>query len=368
MHWIRPLGYDFRICQMEKLGITSRFTYSFLISVIVLQWIFTTYLLRSMHHHRREEPPSGSRIFGRQSFSSKGRQPTRMALSDQDDIPVFRPKGVLATIIFRAPKWMHLRYTQMIHNALTVLPQDWAVQLFLNKLWVDKELIPWHPGFVRLMRDPRVLVHEIPTNLTLGKPKQVLLSDWFWETIAADGAILFSANGAFCGNHPDPSFWDYLLDNVDYCGSPSRHGTGGDGGTHSFRNRKAMLKVLDFAHRHGLQPTGGSEFAFVVDIMSKMNANHHERFRIASAEISNKFGGVLNLSSSDRLERLPLVVSGTQPNLDWNARESLLKHCPEIKMIFPSLHEPSCFGAHPNGEICKTTICALQENRPKQGC
>ena len=42
--------------------------------------------------------------------------------------------------------------------------------------------------------------------------------------------------------------------------------------------------------------------------------------------------------------------------------------CPEIKMIFPSLHDPSCFGAKPNGEKCKKSICALRDPPRKGGC
>ena len=42
--------------------------------------------------------------------------------------------------------------------------------------------------------------------------------------------------------------------------------------------------------------------------------------------------------------------------------------CPELKQLYPSLHDPSCFGASPNGDVCRTTICALQIPKRKGGC
>ena len=106
-------------------------------------------------------------------------------------------------------------------------------------------------------------------------------------------------------------------------------------------------------------------------------------FRLASVEQTIQFGGVLNLSTNSststrnittpdttatRLHHLPIVVSGTLPNLSYEERDTLLKHCPELKIIFPTLHEPSCFGAHPKPKQCKASICALQDIIPSHGC
>jgi hypothetical protein len=84
--------------------------------------------------------------------------------------------------------------------------------------------------------------------------------------------------------------------------------------------------------------------------------------RIADVATTYAFGGV-----SDP-EFCPFVVSGTQASLNWTSRDALLAVCPELKVIFPSLHEPSCFGAHPDGDKCKATICALQDKLPLSGC
>ncbi|KAL3911189.1 MAG: hypothetical protein SGILL_007379, partial [Bacillariaceae sp.] len=87
-----------------------------------------------------------------------------------------------------------------------------------------------------------------------------------------------------------------------------------------------------------------------------------ERFHVADRAATYKFGGVTEPDSS------PFVVSGTQAHLNWTSRDALLGVCPELKVIFPSLHEPSCFGAHPDGEKCKATICALKDKLPGPGC
>jgi Protein of unknown function (DUF5672) len=258
----------------------------------------------------------------------------------------------------------------MLDNALANLPDEtWKVQVFVNEPWVQDQLLPWHPGLARMFsgQHPRVLVTPLPTNLTKGKPKDVVLSSWFWENMAADSVILFSGNGAFCGNQP-VSAWDDLLD-MDYVGVPwgEYGGRGGDGGSHSLRHRQAMLRVLQYAETTG-RHVKGPEHRHALDIMMHMNEQKLSQFKIATPEQTVAFGGVYNLSNEAGLVRLPLTVAGTQARLTYEERDSLLKHCPELKVIFPSLHEPACFGAHPDGQKCKATICALQENVPSHGC
>ena len=106
-----------------------------------------------------------------------------------------------------------------------------------------------------------------------------------------------------------------------------------------------------------------------------------------------------NTTLKDEIEKIgpPLVVSGTIPQLGNVARELMLDLCPELKVIFPSkyptlnlslfvylfiltkicslyynlpnvgLHNPFCFGAHPKGDKCSESICALKKER-KGGC
>ena len=87
-----------------------------------------------------------------------------------------------------------------------------------------------------------------------------------------------------------------------------------------------------------------------------------DNFKVADREMTHFFGGFREW------EKAPFVISGTQATMNYTMRDNLLSVCPEVKMIFPSMHEPACFGAHPDGLKCKETICALREVLPPQGC
>jgi hypothetical protein len=383
---------------VSSIATSSRWSHAWhfcLLSIIALQWLLLTVLLNSRYHQKvvqveslndnpaslnSKESASSPRQLdsSRENKIAKQNQPNAaVVLSDDGDTSntatgiETRPfPGVAATIIFRAPRWFYLRYTLMIHNALQNIPADWALQIFINEKWAEKEgLLHWHPGLVRLMNsknNPRIIVTPLPEYLLQGKPKQILIDPWFWNTLVADKVLLFSGNGAFCGNHPE-AVWS-MLTTTDYCGAPwPRHdGNGGNAGTHSYRNRTAMLEVLQYHQQNNKKGSGGD--IDVVEEMMEMNLKGLSSFRVATPDQTMQFGGASNLSVGDALTSVPLAISGTQAGLMYKQRDSLLKHCPELKMIFPSLHEPSCFGAHPVKDTCQATICAMQEPLPKAGC
>jgi hypothetical protein len=389
---------------VSSIASSPRWSYAWhicLLSIIALQWLLLTVLLYSRDHQGAQVEASlhdnSASLTSKESFLSSGQlkssrdykialqnQPkavldlsnsTATVLSTGDTSMMAtgtetrKFPGVAATIIFRAPRWFYLRYTLMIHNALQNIPADWALQIFINEKWVEKEgLLDWHPGLVRLMNsenNPRIIVTPLPEYLLQGKPKQIMVHPWFWNKMVADKVLLFSGNGAFCGNHPE-SVWS-MLSTTDYCAAPwSRHdGNGGNAGTHSYRNRTAMLEVLQH-HQENNKGSGGD--VDVVKEMLDMNLKGLSSFRVASVDQTMQFGGASNLSVGDALTSVPLAISGTKANMMYKQRDSLLKHCPELKMIFPSLHEPSCFGAHPVKDTCQATICAMQEPLPRGGC
>ena len=45
-------------------------------------------------------------------------------------------------------------------------------------------------------------------------------------------------------------------------------------------------------------------------------------------------------------------ASGTLIGLNDSYRQTFINYCPELKMIFPSLHSPHCFGADPSPLDC----------------
>lgn len=362
----------------------------YLMLIIICQWILVLYLLVE----NSNSPNSAFSSFA--SFRSSGATPQlassvnpylandasslqidsfgnseKLSYIGSFNTSVTNPRGVAVAVIFRAPRWFYLRYLIMLHNAFVNLPnENWILQIFVNQDWLDSELKPWHPGMIRFFQHPRVHVTPLPPRLCVGRSKKIVYMDkWFWESMLSDHIILFSGNGAFCGNNKFD--WN-ILQNLDFCGCPNGK-PGGDGSTHSYRNRKAMLMTLDY-HATGTavgqagKVFQGAEDHFFLHYMIDMNQKGLANFRFASVEQTEAFGGVSKFANESGLIRLPIVISGTQPRLTWTERDGLLKHCPELKMIFPSMHEPACFGAKPDPIKCKTSICALQDVIPPSGC
>jgi hypothetical protein len=264
-------------------------------------------------------------------------------------------EGVAMTVMLRAPQWFHRRYTAMLHNILANIPPTWVVQVFYNEDWLKTTVLPLHPGMQQIRaNNKRVIWTPLPKAMTKEKPKEIMKSNWLWESVVAENVFVFSGNGALCTNS------EFRIENFlgyDYVGAPWRQqgGMGGDGSTHSFRHRSAMLQILE------KNPPNNNESPDHLYFVKSML--QEKTYKVADRNTTLAFGGVV--SSGDVA---PLLLSGTQAKLNWTVRDTLLGVCPELKMIFPSLHEPACFGAHPNGEKCKETICALNEKEPGHGC
>jgi hypothetical protein len=60
-------------------------------------------------------------------------------------------EGVAVTLMLRAPQWFHCRYTLMLHNILANLPMNWVVQVVVNVDWIQKDILPLHPGLQTLL-------------------------------------------------------------------------------------------------------------------------------------------------------------------------------------------------------------------------
>jgi len=264
-------------------------------------------------------------------------------------------EGVAATVMLKAPKWFHRRYTAMIHNVLANIPPTWSVQVFSNENWLKKDVLPLHPGLQRLRSHPRIVWTPMPKELTKKKPKEIMKTKWLWESVITENVLFFSGNGVFCANSKS-SLKDFLEN--DYVGVPwgKFGGAGGDGSSHSLRKRSDMIRILE---KYPPEPEMNSvdTYYFPKHLVEEGTS------KMANVTTTMLFGGI-----TDDPNSAPFVVSGTHANLDFDTRESLLHVCPELNIIFPSLHEPSCFGSHPNGEKCKASICALRDVLPPQGC
>ena len=286
--------------------------------------------------------------------------------------------GVAVTVMLHAPKWFHRRYMVMIQNVLVNLPKNWKIQIFYNEDWFQKDVLPYHPGLERLQQQQqkkqqendseatnRIIWTPIPNSVlypdpnkrrSLIRPKVLLKSIWFWESVVAENVFMFSGNGVVCGNHHHSANGDthhHLLDrflSYDYVGTPwGRHdGRGGNGETHSFRHRSAMIRILQMFDPLTLNEMEMPDYLYFTQHMMKSIGDQKDgstSYRVADKNMTMLFGGVHVLEDpSDKtgfvVNPVPFVVSGTQASLEWSHREALLNVCPELKMIFPSLHEP----------------------------
>jgi hypothetical protein len=61
--------------------------------------------------------------------------------------------------------------------------------------------------------------------------------------------------------------------------------------------------------------------------------------------------------SGDHAVGAPLGAFGVLAGLNDSARQRYLDYCPEMKMMFPSLHNPACFGAEPDPIGCFRYLC-----------
>jgi hypothetical protein len=376
-----------RMALMTKATNGSSWTTTILVIIICIQWILFTVMLQRKYQHSTTTitPPSNNNNEGHppEIRIDTSIQRETFARSMDDTTTSSTPlDGVAVTIMYRAPKWFHLRYKVMIDNVLANVPNrsTWKVQIFINEVFQkDQNLLEWNPGLVQFFQghDPRVIVTPLPTNLTSrhSKPKDVVFSSWFWENIIADRVLLFTGNGAFCGNQVADVWTRNELLDLDYLGVPSYDfdGIGGDGSSHSLRNRRVMMRIIQYRNDNGIHQFNHPEHHETLKTMLQMNDKMSSDgtyipFKVASKEQTIAFGGVHGISdtATEGVIRLPIVVAGTQDRLTYAERDTLLKHCPELKIIFPSLHEPSCFGAHPVAETCQATICAL--NAPAHGC
>ena len=84
--------------------------------------------------------------------------------------------------------------------------------------------------------------------------------------------------------------------------------------------------------------------------------------RIASKNESMKFQAIGSMYNNDVFS-----VSGTIPGVPFAERDKFLTLCPEIKMFYPALHDPNCFGASPDPEGCAKSICALKPKTERRG-
>jgi hypothetical protein len=279
------------------------------------------------------------------------------------------PAGVAVTLLLHAPTWFQRRYTMMIQNTISNIPEDWVVQIFYTPAGQSQHGLDISPGIQRYVKTGKVVLVPIPSSVLTVKKKrfELMFAPWIWEQMLADTVLIFGGNAVICSNSPlrVGNFSDF-----DYLGSPwgYKKGAGGDGGI-SIRSRKAMLAAIEYALRdvdEAEKETAfkawGQEDQFYVRTLLEMNEKAGAHWKVAARNDTLRFSAIGSAVNND-----VLVVSGTLPDVPYDDRQSFLNVCPEIKMFYPSLHDPHCFGAQPDGDKCAKSICALKSKKERRG-
>lgn len=126
----------------------------------------------------------------------------------------------------------------------------------------------------------------------------------------------------------------------------------------------AMLKIENPKDREKAYKDWGLEDIFYLETLIEMKKKGLINVNIAPKEVTYQFAAIGSYANES-----VLVATGTLPDVEYSIRDTFLQFCPEMKFMYPSLHDPNCFGASPNGEECAKSICALKpkEERPS-GC
>jgi len=294
--------------------------------------------------------------------------------------------GVAITLMLHSPKWFQRRYTVMVQNVMANIPTDWCIQIFYTGRGQSQNGLNINFGLQRLVskQQHRFFLSRIPDDLQHKYKKKIefMSHHWLWKTAKAERILIFGGNQAMCGNANFDVSRNYT--SIDYIGTPWKNlrGEGGDGGI-SLRSRSAMLAAIAYQTEKGTPHNGRErEDAFLMRALIEMKKEGHliEGIRpvvVATREQTERFGGTSYFTKhfnstvkSRNTETIgpPGVVSGTLPEMPFEVRDAFLTVCPELKMIFPSMHEPACFGAHPDPVGCKKSICALRDPPRKGGC
>ena len=222
------------------------------------------------------------------------------------------------------------------------------------------------------MQTKKLTLTVIPQELFIKKKRRIeLMTDvWFWENVLADKVLMFGGNSVMCGNSPY-SLLDFTQ--YDYIGSPwgsAKKGVGGDG-LISLRNRKVMLQVIQYKldktppgekREEQYKKWGGEDTFFVNTMLEMKQFAQYSHFNIAPLDACMKWGAINNYVNDT-----VLTATGTLGQVGNIERAKFLDYCIELKMIFPLLHDPACFGANPNGTLCALSICALRPKEERRG-
>lgn len=215
------------------------------------------------------------------------------------------------------------------------------IQIFYNK-YNKMSLNSLKYNYIqKLIKNNIIILTSIPKEYKHLKKKDILKLPWFWKSLKGEKVLLFGGNTVLCSNSP------YTIDNFinyDYIGTQWNlfNGKGGSGEL-SLRDRKAVLKYIE---------ENGNEDYYKLHPESEDQLLVQGLQNVAPKEISLQFA-----ISSTRGSLEPFGISGVLPGMNTTLRSYYIEYCPELKMLFPVLHSPECFGQAPKPLYCFKFLC-----------
>jgi hypothetical protein len=290
-----------------------------------------------------------------ETFSIKEATPSSVdCQSNQKPEPVL--EGVAVTLWTGSPRWFQNRYSMMLALVHAYLPPNWKIQIFHHPTKEMALQALAYPGVQRLLQKGAVILTPLPEELAKKKRKDILVSEWLWQHVAAERVLTFGGTSTLCGNSPR-SLSDPALSSLDYVGGPwgSFDGVGGEAGL-TLRNRTFMLATAaGLARETGwTRRDSGREESEIVGLWNDVRLNNGSiPFSLASREDTLTFA----MNDLNDVKQKPLGAIGTLGGLSDEARKEALEYCPELKLFYPSLAGPPCFGAAPNAAACFKFLC-----------
>lgn len=294
-----------------------------------------------------------------ESAATLSKQPTTPTPNERPRSP---PVGVAAVVMLHSPMWYQRRYTMMLQNVCNNMPRNWVVQVFYIDEGGSQRGLEINPGIRRLLNAGKIVMTKIPQAVWMHKKRRsdYFLIPWLWENMLAEKILLFGGGTVLCSNSllSVENFTKF-----DYIGAPwGAFGGRGGSGELSIRSKSVMLEAInmqlaknnitrDFTNEWGLEDS-----FYVKSIIEFIKAGRP--LKLASKEDTKIFA-----ASNSHGDLTVFGASGTLAGLSDKERENFFSYCPEIKVIFPSLHNPGCFGANLKRDQCKESICALNPNK-----
>lgn len=354
---------------------------NYVLAITVLaQFLIIMHLLHHKDPHAsaacmpsKFQDASNSDSSSRTARSEKDLSLTTQTSSDgTSPVKTVKYAGVAVSLLLHAPKWFQRRYTQMVHNVINNIPTNWAVQIFYTPSGQSQAGIDMNKGLSRLIQQGKVILTAIAPSVLLQRKKrfELMYHEWIWENMVADRVLMFGGNSIMCSNTAQ-NISSY--DEWAYVGTPwdFKKGVGGDGAI-SLRNRTLMLQVIqyelskydDLLEKSMAYKKWGQDDTFFVSRILEMQAKDLLPLsaKLAPRSVTLKFG-----ASGSAWHEDMMVISGTLPGLSDDDRNKAIMACPDIKMVYPALHNPACFGAVPESDKCAASICALKPREQRRG-